>query len=131
MKKVFALILAVMMVLSMFAGCGNTAESADPAVIKIGTTGPLTGPAAAYGTAVEAEATTAPSLFGVYLDAGVNCDENGCYFIMRNGARVDVDMSNTDVLVLSEAVQAAGWDNAFTALDQAFGAVGSYNPWNK
>ena len=84
-----------------------------------------------HGTAVEAEATTAPSLFGVYLDAGVNCDENGCYFIMRNGARVDVDMSNTDVLVLSEAVQAAGWDNAFTALDQAFGAVGSYNPWNK
>lgn len=83
-----------------------------------------------HGTAVEAEATTAPSLFGVYLDAGVNCDENG-YFIMRNGARVDVDMSNTDVLVLSEAVQAAGWDNAFTALDQAFGAVGSYNPWNK
>ena len=54
MKKVFALILAVMMVLSMFAGCGNAAESADPAVIKIGTTGPLTGPAAAYGTAVEA-----------------------------------------------------------------------------
>jgi predicted ribosomally synthesized peptide with SipW-like signal peptide len=83
-----------------------------------------------HGTAVEAEATTAPSLFGVYLDAGVNCDENG-YFIMRNGTRVDVNMSNTDVLVLSEAVQAAGWDNAFTALDQAFGAVGSYNPWNK
>ncbi len=83
-----------------------------------------------HGTAVEKNATTAPSLFGVYLDAGVNCDENG-YFIMRNGARVDVDMSNTDVLVLSEAVQAAGWDNAFSALDQAFGAVGSYNPWNK
>ena len=54
MKKVFALVLAVMMVAAMFTGCGNAADSSDPAVIKIGTSGPLTGPNAAYGTAVEA-----------------------------------------------------------------------------
>lgn len=85
-----------------------------------------------HGTAVEAGATTAPSLFGIYLDAGVDNDDQG-YFIMRNGNRVAVDLSNTDVLVFSEAVQAAGWGNdanvAFTALDQAFGAVGTYTPF--
>ena len=55
MKKVFALTLAVMMVVAMFAGCGSSgASNEDPAVVKIGTTGPLTGDYAAYGTAVEA-----------------------------------------------------------------------------
>ena len=52
MKKVFAFVMAAMMVMAMFAGCG--AEKEDPAVVKIGTTGPLTGPNAAYGLAVEA-----------------------------------------------------------------------------
>ena len=55
MKKVFALTLAVMMVVAMFAGCGSSgASNEDPTVVKIGTTGPLTGDYAAYGTAVEA-----------------------------------------------------------------------------
>ena len=54
MKKFFALMMAAMMVVSMFAGCGASKEGADSAVIKLGTTGPLTGPAAAYGIAVEA-----------------------------------------------------------------------------
>ena len=54
MKKFFALLMAAMMVVSMFAGCGASNESADSAVVKLGTTGPLTGPAAAYGIAVEA-----------------------------------------------------------------------------
>ena len=53
MKKFFALLMAAMMVVSMFAGCGAAKESADSAVVKLGTTGPLTGPAAAYGIAVE------------------------------------------------------------------------------
>ena len=39
MKKVFALTLAVMMVVAMFAGCGSSgASNEDPAVVKIGTT---------------------------------------------------------------------------------------------
>ncbi len=54
MKKVFALLLAVVMVATLFAGCGSSASKADPKVIKIGMTGPLTGGAAVYGTAVEA-----------------------------------------------------------------------------
>ena len=53
MKKFFALVLAVAMVAAMFAGCGAQ-ETADPNTIKIGMSGPLTGGAAVYGTAVEA-----------------------------------------------------------------------------
>lgn len=85
-----------------------------------------------HGTAVEAGDTTAPSLFGLYLDKGVNNDGDG-YFIIRDSKRVAVDLSKTDVLVFSEAVQAAGWGEdanvAFTALDEAFGTVGSYTPF--
>lgn len=53
MKKVFALIMAVMMVMSMFAGCQSSGGD-DSNVIKIGMMGPLTGGAAVYGTAVKA-----------------------------------------------------------------------------
>ena len=52
MKKALAMFLAVLMTVSMFAGCQGT--ESDDNVIKIGTTGPLTGPNAAYGLAVEA-----------------------------------------------------------------------------
>ena len=46
MKKVFALVLAAMMVVTMFAGCGgSSAPAADTNTVKIGLTGPLTGPA--------------------------------------------------------------------------------------
>ena len=52
MKKVLALVLAVLMVAAMFTGCN--AKKADANTIKIGMSGPLTGGAAVYGTAVEA-----------------------------------------------------------------------------
>ncbi|MBO7251123.1 MAG: ABC transporter substrate-binding protein [Oscillospiraceae bacterium] len=65
MKKFFALMMAVLMTVSMLAGCGakesapaETAAAAaaesGSAVIKIGMCGPLTGGAAVYGTAVQA-----------------------------------------------------------------------------
>ncbi len=53
MKKVFAIAMAALMVMGMFAGCGQSASDNSP-VVKIGLTGPLTGPAAQYGIAVEA-----------------------------------------------------------------------------
>ena len=52
MKKIIAMILAVMMVIVMMAGC--QAGGKDDNAIKIGMMGPLTGGAAVYGTAVKA-----------------------------------------------------------------------------
>ena len=60
MKKFIAMMLAVLMVASLFAGCGakeeakTEAPAADAAAIKLGMCGPLTGGAAVYGTAVQA-----------------------------------------------------------------------------
>ena len=57
MKKIFALMLAVLMVMSMLAGCGDSKPAADAGnagAIKLGMCGPLTGGAAVYGTAVQA-----------------------------------------------------------------------------
>ena len=67
MKKFVAMLLAVMMVVGMFAGCGAKEEApaanaeapaaegeAAASAIKLGMCGPLTGGAAVYGTAVAA-----------------------------------------------------------------------------
>ena len=54
MKKTIAFVMAIMMVMTLFAGCGAKAEPADANVVKIGMSGPLTGGAAVYGTAVKA-----------------------------------------------------------------------------
>ena len=53
MKKVFACMMAAMMVVMLFAGCGSTGASGDSNTIKIGLTGPLTGGNAVYGQAVK------------------------------------------------------------------------------
>jgi len=53
MKKMLAMILAVVMCLSLLAACGDKPAGNQPAdnVIKLGLTGPLTGPYAIYGLA--------------------------------------------------------------------------------
>ncbi len=55
MKKTFALVMAVLMAVTMFAGCGSSAPAADNSatVIKVGSSGPLTNDYAVYGKAVE------------------------------------------------------------------------------
>ena len=62
MKKFIAMLLAVVMVASLFAGCGAKEEApaanaeapaAEAGAIKLGMCGPLTGGAAVYGTAVQ------------------------------------------------------------------------------
>lgn len=57
MKKFFALLMAAMMVVAMFAGCapsgsGETGYTANNTEFVIGVSGPLTGGAAMYGQAV-------------------------------------------------------------------------------
>lgn len=65
MKKFIAMLMAALMVASMFAGCGAKEEApaanadapaaeAPASAIKLGMCGPLTGGAAVYGTAVQA-----------------------------------------------------------------------------
>ncbi len=66
MKKFVALMMAVLMVASLLAGCGSSEPAADApaadapaaegasAALKFGLTGPLTGSASAYGLAVRA-----------------------------------------------------------------------------
>ena len=57
MIKMIAIALAALMVVALFAGCGAKAEapaaSAASGAIKLGMSGPLTGGAAVYGTAVQ------------------------------------------------------------------------------
>ena len=65
MKKFVAMLLACLMVAGMFAGCGSSSAPAETkapaaegeapaaAAIKLGMSGPLTGGAAVYGTAVQ------------------------------------------------------------------------------
>jgi len=70
--------------------------------------------------------TTAPSLVGAYLDAKVDYnDETGKY--SYDGTDIDYDLSNINIMVLSQAVQTAGFDNADQALDTAFGDVTADN----
>ncbi len=53
MKKLIAMCLALVMALSLLAGCSSHSGS-DSDALKIGMTGPLTGGNAVYGTAVQA-----------------------------------------------------------------------------
>ena len=54
MKKVLAMLMAALMVAAMFGGCGSKKAAGSSDAIKIGMSGPLTGGAAVYGTAVQA-----------------------------------------------------------------------------
>ena len=52
MKKLFAMVLAVVMLVGLFANCGKQ-DSFDGKTIKLGFCGPLTGDAAMYGNAAK------------------------------------------------------------------------------
>ena len=59
MKKFLALMLAVIMVAAMFAGCGKKGYTSENTEFVIGASGPLTGGAAVYGVAVQNSAQLA------------------------------------------------------------------------
>ena len=87
MKKFFALLMAAMMVVAMFAGCGSSApaETEGPAAegsatpIKVGSSGPLTNDYAVYGKAVEYGLTLAfeeiNAMGGLQFELNVQDDE--------------------------------------------------------
>ena len=54
MKKVFALVLTVLMAVSVFAGC-KPSEGSGSTVIKVGTSGPLTGDYAVMAMCVDSD----------------------------------------------------------------------------
>ena len=68
--------------------------------------------------------TTAPTLVGMFLDAAVDnelVDGKINYYVTKNGKKFDLgDISKLEVLVLSQAVQADGFDTAWEAFDAAF-----------
>ncbi len=100
---------------------------------------------ATHKTAVNPEEVTAPTLFGVYLDKNVDYVEEtvteegkevvkGYYVAKVNGKDYKVEESvlrNAKILVVSEAVQSEGFDNAMEALNEAFGIPGEYSAFTK
>ncbi|MCI6987749.1 MAG: CalY family protein [Clostridium sp.] len=77
--------------------------------------------------------TTERFVDGVYLDAGVDFDDNGNMTITRNGVTTTVDLGGIDLdrlncPVFAIACQDAGFDNAEEAFTAAFGA--NYDPWH-
>ena len=85
---------------------------------------------ATHKAIVPAGKTTSPNLFGVYLDAGVDYNPDTDKYIDQKGNEFTFP-DPIQILVVSEAVQAAGFDNAVQALNQAFGVPGTEgDPWN-
>lgn len=80
-----------------------------------------------HKTPVEANKTTYPVIKGFYMDKRVDNDSNGYYITYSDGTtkRIeDVSIGDSvNVLVISQAVQADGFTDAATALDEAFGVV--------
>lgn len=75
--------------------------------------------------AVASKETTFPMVRGFYMDKRVNnYDDGSFYMTYEDGTTKDIVTAETvDILVLSQAVQAEGFANAQTALDEAFGTV--------
>ena len=93
MKKVFAIILAVMMTLAALTGCQNS-DGGNANVIQIGMIGPLTGGAAVYGTAVKAAMEIAVEEINAKggLQFELNCQDDehdaekavNCYNVLKD-----------------------------------------------
>jgi hypothetical protein len=77
---------------------------------------------ATHQNAVKPGETTIPSLLQVYMDK--SCDN-------AEVTKIDGNENGTyDILVFTQAVQAAGFDSAEAALTEAFGAITATNhPW--
>ena len=89
-----------------------------------------------YMTRLEKGAnTTTDAIFQVYLDKYADTDDGETYTapagIDYRTKALSSNLNNYKIYVVAEGTQAEGFDNAYTALDTAFGTPGSYNPWAK
>ena len=97
---------------------------------------------ATYRTALKSGETTATdAITNVYLDTSVNAvankDEDGkvvSYTYTDNKGNeftlTTEEAKNITIKVWAEGTQTATFENAYDALNAAFGVPGSYNPWN-
>ena len=90
---------------------------------------------ATYNEALPADEFTSPSMVGFYLDDSVGYDDDG-YFSMQGGQRIDLSdwlvpdnngLVTLKIYALSQACQTEGFDDAWEALDEAFGDVNATN----
>lgn len=89
-----------------------------------------------YETALEAGAQTATNAMEkVYLDPSVDAttNEDGTTtYVDNKGNEVTLtaeEANNIKILVAAEGTQVDTFDDAFDALNTAFGVPGTYNPW--
>lgn len=80
MKKTLSIILALVMVVALFAGCASDEKTSGSNTLKIGFIGPLTGGAAVYGNAAKRGAEIAVKEInakgGIQLEFNAQDDEN-------------------------------------------------------
>lgn len=86
-----------------------------------------------YYQKLPANATTERFVDGLYLDAGVDFDDNGNMTITRNGETEivnlgGINLNSLNCPVFAIACQAAGFNTAEEAFTAAFGA--NYDPWH-
>lgn len=72
-----------------------------------------------HTTKLGAKETTAPNLLGIYLDSNVDYDNDNGYYTM-NQKKIEGLTGNVKIPVLSQAVQASGFETAWEAFDEAF-----------
>lgn len=73
--------------------------------------------------------TTGPCMAGFYLDNNVDYEDGNYVWRDKETGKATVvwDKDQIDILVMSQAVQAQGFDNAYDALNAAFGVVTADN----
>ncbi|MGN1306678.1 MAG: ABC transporter substrate-binding protein [Faecousia sp.] len=80
MKKTLSIILALVMVVALFAGCASDEKTSGSDTLKLGFIGPLTGGAAVYGNAAKRGAEIAVKEInakgGIQLEFNAQDDEN-------------------------------------------------------
>lgn len=90
-----------------------------------------------YMTKLEkGDTTKTDAIFQVYLDKYADTEDGVTYTAPANKAdggyrtkALSSNLNNYKIYVVAEGAQAEGFDNAYAALDAAFGTPGSYSPW--